>query len=153
MLCWIGRTGIVMQNLLHPLWDAGGVSQLARASMEWVASGRSSLVCVPPRSPPLALLEAELLSRNCTWAVCCDSPQICCLSTAVHPLACVNKCAMLRFKTADFSSPKELTCEIPIIWNNLAASNNNAEMGHRCMEAEDQHEGCAAELYSCSFFS
>lgn len=48
----------------------------------------------------------------------------------------MNKHATLRFRTADSSSPKKLTCEALIISNNLAGGNDGAEMGHWCVEAE-----------------
>lgn len=134
---WMWKIGIVTHNLPHPLWDAGGVSRLVCAAGEWGARGRSSSACLPPCSLPLVSLGAEWLSRNCTWAMCWDSPQLCCLSTAVHPLACMNKHATLGFRTADFSSPKKMTCEVLIVCNNLVDGNGGAEMGRWRTEPED----------------
>lgn len=48
----------------------------------------------------------------------------------------MNKHATLRFRTADFSSPKKLTCEALIISNNLVGGNGGAEMGHWSAKAE-----------------
>lgn len=72
-------------------------------------------LCVSPCSPPVSL-DAELLSRNCMWAVCSGSRQICCFSTAVHPShPCMSKHATLGRNTAGFSSAEKLTCEALLI--------------------------------------